>query len=152
MNTFEPSHDKTSKMACAPGGDSDQPGHPLSLIRVFTVRVKTAWVLSHPSSEQRRLWSDCADALADLSLRWVHCHFVGFVMRRLISILAAILRGRPDQLPEDRKGIIMAEICKQGYTKSFLLWYIFVVSYTREEVRTNGPCGCFKLVLWSNFD
>ena len=26
--TFEPSRDKTNKMACAPSEDSDQPGHP----------------------------------------------------------------------------------------------------------------------------
>ena len=31
-NTNEPPHDKTSKMACAPSEDSDQPGHPRSLI------------------------------------------------------------------------------------------------------------------------
>ena len=29
----------------------------------------------------------CADAQADLSLRWAHTHFVGFVMSRLISKL-----------------------------------------------------------------
>ena len=29
-------------------------------------------------------WSDWADAQADLSLRWAHSHFVGFIMRRLI--------------------------------------------------------------------
>ena len=28
----EPAHDKTNKMACVPGEDSDQPGHPSSLI------------------------------------------------------------------------------------------------------------------------
>ena len=31
-NTNEPPHDKTNKMACAPREDSDQPGHPPSLI------------------------------------------------------------------------------------------------------------------------
>ena len=35
----EPPHDKTSKMTRAPSEDSDQPGHPPSLIRVFTVRL-----------------------------------------------------------------------------------------------------------------
>ena len=34
----EPPHDKTNEMACAPSEDSDQPGHPSSLIRVFAVR------------------------------------------------------------------------------------------------------------------
>ena len=36
--TIVPPHDKTNKMTCAPREDSDQPGHPLSFIRVFTVR------------------------------------------------------------------------------------------------------------------
>ena len=51
---------------CAPSEDSDQPRHPPSLIRVFAVRMKKTWVLSHPLSAQRRLWSDWADAQADL--------------------------------------------------------------------------------------
>ena len=40
---------------CAPSEDSDQPGHPPSLIRVFAVRMKKPWVLSYPVSAQRRL-------------------------------------------------------------------------------------------------
>ena len=68
---------------CAPSEDSAQPGHPPSLIRVFDVRMKEAWVLSYPLSAQRRLWSDWADDQAGLSLRWAHTHFVGFVMSRL---------------------------------------------------------------------
>ena len=70
---------------CAPNEDSDQPGHPPSLIRVFAVRMKNAWVLTDPLSAQRRLWSAWADAQAYLSLHWTHIHFVGFVMRRLKS-------------------------------------------------------------------
>ena len=46
---------------CAPSEDSDQPGYPPSLIRVFAVRMKKPWVLSYPLSAQRRLWSDWAD-------------------------------------------------------------------------------------------
>ena len=67
----------------APSEDSDQPGHPPSLFRVFAVRTKKAWVLSYPLSAQRRLWSDWADAQADQRLRWAYSHFVGFVMLRL---------------------------------------------------------------------
>ena len=55
--TFQPPDDKTNRMACAPSEDSDEPGH------------------GH------------GDAKADQSLRWVHRHFVGFVMRRLICSL-----------------------------------------------------------------
>ena len=84
--TFEPPHDKTNKMACAPSEDSDHPGHPPSLIRVFVVHMKKFWVLSYPLSAQRRLWSDWADGQADLCLRWAHIHFVGFVLRRLVYV------------------------------------------------------------------
>ena len=35
---------------CAPSEDSDQPGHPPSLIKVFAVRIMKAWVLSYPLS------------------------------------------------------------------------------------------------------
>ena len=44
----EPMHDKTNNRTCAPREDSDQPGHPPSLIRVFAVRMKKGWVLSFP--------------------------------------------------------------------------------------------------------
>ena len=48
--TFEPPHDKSNKMACAPSEDSDQPGHPPSLIRVFAFCMKKALVHSYPLS------------------------------------------------------------------------------------------------------
>ena len=43
---------------------------------VFAVRMKKAWTLSYPLSAQRRLWSDSADAQADLSLRCAHISLV----------------------------------------------------------------------------
>ena len=67
----EPPHDKTNKIACAPSEESDQPGHPPSLIRVFAVRMKKTWVYGYPLSTQRRL------------IRLGICHFVGFVIRPL---------------------------------------------------------------------
>ena len=36
----EPHRDKINKMACAPSEDTNQPGHPHSLIKVFDVRLK----------------------------------------------------------------------------------------------------------------
>ena len=47
---IEPHLDKTDKMACVPSEDSDQPGHPPSLIRVFADRLKKARILSYPMS------------------------------------------------------------------------------------------------------
>ena len=80
---YEQQHDKTNKMS-GPSEDSDQFWYPPSLIRVFAVHMKKAWVLSYPLSAQQRLRSDWADAQADLCLRWEHTHFVGFVMSWLI--------------------------------------------------------------------
>ena len=82
---YEPHRDKTNKMACAPSEDSDQPGHPPSLIRVFAVRFMGSLGPMFSSGGQRSLWSDWAVAQADLSPRWAHCHFVCFFMRRLMS-------------------------------------------------------------------
>ena len=77
-NLFQPPHDKTNNMVRAPSDNSDQPEHPPSLIRVFSVRMKKPWVLSYPSSAQRRLWSDWADTQAELSLRWARMPFCWF--------------------------------------------------------------------------
>ena len=49
-----------------------------SLIKVFAVRTKKAWVLSYALSAQLRLWSDWADAQADLSLRWARMSLCWF--------------------------------------------------------------------------
>ena len=41
---------RNQQSACAPSEDSDQPGHPPNLIRVFVVRMKKAWILRYPLS------------------------------------------------------------------------------------------------------
>ena len=84
---------QNQQCGCAPSKDSDQPGHPPSLIRVFAVHMKKAWVLSSPLNAQRRLWSDWADAQADLSLRWAHsfCWFCHVVAHFNLSPLSCFL-------------------------------------------------------------
>ena len=69
---------------CAPSEDSDQPGHPPSLIRVFAVCLMGSQGPKLSSCRQGRLWSDWADVQADLSHRWARTHFVGFFMSWLI--------------------------------------------------------------------
>ena len=91
---------------CEPSEDSDQPGHPPSLNRAFAVRMEKDWVLNYPLGAQRRLWSDWADAQADLSLRWAHNHIVGFVMRRLICfllLLSSVHKNAKPSPPADPK-------------------------------------------------
>ena len=72
----EPPRDKTNKMVCAPSKDSDQPGHPPSLIRVFAVCSMGSWGPNVSSCGQRMP-----------RLIWVFAghtgHFVDFVMRQL---------------------------------------------------------------------
>ena len=63
---------------CALSEESDQPGHPPSLIRVFAVRTLGSLGPKLSSCGQRRLWSDWADSQADLSVRWAHMPFCWF--------------------------------------------------------------------------
>ena len=51
--------------------DSNQPVHSRNLIRIFTCSIFDIQGYLR-SSGQRRLRSNCADAQADLSLRWAH--------------------------------------------------------------------------------
>ena len=70
---------QNQQCGCVPSEDSDQPGYPPSLIRVFAVRMKKAWILSYPLSTQRRLirlggcpgWSE--SSLGAHSFCWF-CH------------------------------------------------------------------------------
>ena len=55
LKRSEPPHDKTNKMICVPSEDSDQPGHPSSLIRVFTVCSMGSGWPNVSSCGQRRL-------------------------------------------------------------------------------------------------
>ena len=60
--------------ACAASDVSDQPAHPHSLIKIIAHSVSSQGPKAS-SGGQRRLWSDCADAQADLSLRWAHIQY-----------------------------------------------------------------------------
>ena len=57
-NKYEPRHDKTNNMACAPSEDSDHHGHLPSLIRVFTVRSMDSQGLKCFDSEYSDQWAD----------------------------------------------------------------------------------------------
>ena len=61
-------------LKCAPSKDSDQPAHSHSRIRVFVICRKNHCILGYPKCAQRRFWSGCANAQADLNLRWAHMY------------------------------------------------------------------------------
>ena len=75
---YEPAHDKTIKLTCMPSEDSDQPGHPPSLIKVFAVLSMGGQGPNASSCGQWRLWSGWSESSLGTF------HFVGFVMFRLI--------------------------------------------------------------------
>ena len=60
------------KCTYVPSEDSDQPEHSRRLIRIFIDRILDSQGCKVFSCWQRRLWSDCSNAQADLSLRWSH--------------------------------------------------------------------------------
>ena len=82
MTSHELWHDKTNKVTVHPAKTQIS----LGIRPVWSESSLGAqWVAKDPSflhvdSED---WSDWADAQADLSLRWAHSHFVGFVMSQL---------------------------------------------------------------------
>ena len=61
-------HDKTNKVSVRSAKTQISLGI-CWVWSVFAVCMKKPWVLSYPLSAQRRLWSDWADAQADMSLR-----------------------------------------------------------------------------------
>ena len=65
-------------MTCVPSEDSDQPGHPPSLIRVFAVHFVGSLGHTASSCGQWRLWSDWVNTQADMSLRWADKSFCSF--------------------------------------------------------------------------
>ena len=90
---------QNQQTVCAASEDSDQPQHPPSLIRVFTVRMKKPWVLSYPLNAQRRLWSDWVDAQADQSSLGAHsfCWFCHVVAHKYLDGQSVANSVDPDQ-------------------------------------------------------
>ena len=95
---YEPRHDKTNKMSVRPAKTqislSIRPVWSESSLSAWRKlgSLATHWAHSKDSDQTGHpLWSDWADAQADLSLRWAHSHFVGFVMSRLIYWTIKIL-------------------------------------------------------------
>ena len=115
--------------------DSNQPGHPPSLIRDLAIRMKKAWVLNYPLSAQRRLWSDWADAQADLSLCWAHCPFCWFYHEvARIGCNTAILF-----VPKHQSGKKSVASCKlhvhqtlqfrMNFARHFFFFLVFLTKY-----------------------
>ena len=73
--SFEPPHDKTNNVAVRPAKTQISLG-------IRPVWKESSLCAQWVAKDQTFLHADNEDS--DLSLRWAHSHFVGFVMRRLI--------------------------------------------------------------------
>ena len=82
---FEPADDKTYNKTCVTSKDLDHSVHPTTMARVLGHHSLDSMEAVHGTCDQRRLWSDCAEAQADLSLRLSHKSYCSFVVRWLIS-------------------------------------------------------------------
>ena len=97
LNTIikETAHDKTYNETCVTNKDSDQPVHPPSMTRVL-VYPSLDSLEAEGTCNQQRLRSDCADAQADLSLRWPHksyCRFCHALAQIRVVMFKLCLRG-----------------------------------------------------------
>ena len=110
---IEPPHDKTNKMACASSEDSDQPGHPPSLIRVFAVRMKRHWVISYPLSALLRLIR-----LGGCPVRWAQRSFCRFCHAAANKIICHMWRY------SRTRNIQNTKIKRYCLSVSFSLWFI----------------------------
>ena len=81
MGSYEPPHDKTNKMACAPSEDSDQPGRLPSLISLHCRHEETLGpqlpIESTAKTDQTGRMSRLSESVLGA------LHFVGFIMLRL---------------------------------------------------------------------
>ena len=89
--SIKPAHDKTYHKTCVTSKDSGQPVNPPSIARVLVYLSSHSLEAAEGPCDQRRLWSDCADAQADLNLRWSHksycrfCHALAPMVKVLIK-------------------------------------------------------------------
>ena len=96
---------------CAPSENSDQPGHLPSLIRVFAVHMKKAWVPSYPLSAKRRLWSGWSEtSLGAHSFCWFCC-----VVAQIIYIEAC------DMHSKENNQTLIRLLLTQLYTLAFAI-------------------------------
>ena len=72
LSPIVPAHNKTYSKTWSPSKDSDKPVPPYSMATVFVYLSLDSPEAVDGAYDQRRPWSDYANAEADLSLRWSH--------------------------------------------------------------------------------
>ena len=109
----------------------------------ISLGIRPVWsessLLRCSSCGQRRLWSDWADAQADLSLHWAHSHFVGFVMRRLNYIINQDFFNLKGYWYYSF-GLIFSFLIRQFFmVRNCLFCLLYVMIWEPEHSKTNKP-------------
>ena len=95
-------------MAYEPSENSDQPGHPPCLIRVFAVHMKKPCVLSYSLSVKRRFWSDWADVKKEKK-KMGNFYLEGMVVRNNVAEKLAVL-GCPTSFDFSRTSTYVQQV------------------------------------------
>ena len=121
----------------------------LRSLRYLHWRKLGSLAIHWPHSED---WSDWADAQADLSLRWVHTHFVGFFMSWLIS--ASLNSARKCRLTRGCKTTLVHDVKTSFWRFGIIFRQTFDVSIvdrsrTKHFLAKNVPAAvrCFNIKL-----
>ena len=78
-NRIKPVHDKTYNKTCVTGNNSDWFVHPPSMAIVLVYQsLDSLEAVEDRRCNQQRFCSDCVDAQADASLRWLHKSYYRF--------------------------------------------------------------------------
>ena len=109
---------------CVASKDSDQPVHPPSMARGPVYPSFDNPEAVEDTCDQRRLWLDCADAQADLSLGWSHkyyCRFCHALAHNLLLCLFLNKRLIANKIQKTLKGSIFLIyeqfICQERFNK-----------------------------------
>ena len=157
IKLLEPQHDKTNKMTCAPSEDSDQSGHPPSLIRVFTVRMKKSWVFSYPLSAQWRLirlggcpdWSESSlgAQVILLVLSWCDTFFLLSQYQCILSLIGTNNVHKSSTLfytlvlSLNMHKAVVNRFIKMGYP---LVWRLYAESFIIQTYRVTTSFDAFS--------
>ena len=108
-------------MACAPRKDSDQPGHPPSLITVFAVHIKGGKEPKLRPCRQRKLWQKWTNAQGGLSLRRTQMPFCWFSCCLPVSFLHGIM-GTGNQFNARQRNSKKCRETRDYYLSNGALW------------------------------
>ena len=121
-NFNEPQRQKTYLSTCPPSEHSDQPAHSHSLIRIFTDRILDIQECKVSLCGQRRIWSGCTDAQAELSS-------LGANVRRVFSHVEGLIR-------------IFYTQASEALTRFFFFFFFFFL----QSVASDQSLHCLPII------